>query len=75
MRRRLLRRRRPISGHCGHQRVAAAASASVLDVICAQDWDVTRVGASERLAQIARIPGSQQVVVADTQHFFEGTTS
>jgi pimeloyl-ACP methyl ester carboxylesterase len=44
----------------------------VLDVFGEQDWDITRVGAGERLAQIARIPGSQQVVVRDAQHFFEG---
>jgi pimeloyl-ACP methyl ester carboxylesterase len=44
----------------------------VLDVFGEQDWDITRVGAGERLAQIARIPGSQQVVVKNAQHFFEG---
>ena len=44
----------------------------VLDVFGAQDWDVTRVGADERRAQIRKIAGSQQVVVADAQHFFEG---
>ena len=44
----------------------------VLDVFGAQDWDVTRVGAGERLAQIEKIAGSQQVVIADSQHFFEG---
>ena len=44
----------------------------VLDVFGAQDWDVTRVGAGERLAQIGKIAGSQQVVVSDAQHFFEG---
>jgi pimeloyl-ACP methyl ester carboxylesterase len=44
----------------------------VLDVFGEQDWDITRVGAGERLAQIARIRGSQQVVVKNAQHFFEG---
>jgi len=44
----------------------------VLDVFGAQDWDITRVGADERRAQIQKIPGSQQVVIADAQHFFEG---
>jgi pimeloyl-ACP methyl ester carboxylesterase len=44
----------------------------VLDVFGEQDWDITRVGANERLAQISHIPGSQQVVVRDAQHFFEG---
>jgi pimeloyl-ACP methyl ester carboxylesterase len=44
----------------------------VLDVFGSDDWDMTRVGANERLAQIKRIPGSQQVVVRDAQHFFEG---
>ncbi len=44
----------------------------VLDVFAAQDWDVTRVGAGERLAQISRNAGSEQVVVRDAQHFYEG---
>jgi pimeloyl-ACP methyl ester carboxylesterase len=44
----------------------------VLDVFGAQDWDVTRVGADERRAQLQKLPGSQQVVIPDAQHFFEG---
>jgi pimeloyl-ACP methyl ester carboxylesterase len=44
----------------------------VLDIYAERDWDVTRVGAGERLAQMKRIPGSEQVVIADTEHFFEG---
>jgi pimeloyl-ACP methyl ester carboxylesterase len=44
----------------------------VLDVFAADDWSVTRFGADERLAQIRRIPGSRQIVVASTGHFFEG---
>ncbi len=44
----------------------------VLDVYGEMDWDVTRVGANERLAQIKRIPGSRQVMVPGAQHFFEG---
>jgi len=44
----------------------------VLDVFGSQDWDVTRFGADERKAQIARIAGSQQVIVAGGQHFYEG---
>lgn len=44
----------------------------VLDVFGERDWDITRVGANERLAQIKAIAGSEQVMVADAQHFFEG---
>jgi alpha-beta hydrolase superfamily lysophospholipase len=44
----------------------------VLDVYGENDWDVTRVGAGERLAQIRRTPGSRQVMVPGAQHFFEG---
>ncbi|MGH8031047.1 MAG: DUF3530 family protein [Luteimonas sp.] len=44
----------------------------VLDVFGAQDWDVTRVGAGERLGQIRKIAGSEQVIVRDAEHFFEG---
>ena len=44
----------------------------VLDVFGSHDWDVTRWGAEERRAQILKIAGSEQVVVPDAQHFFEG---
>jgi pimeloyl-ACP methyl ester carboxylesterase len=44
----------------------------VLDVFGTADWDVTRYGADERKAQIARIPRSQQVVLTGAQHFYEG---
>lgn len=44
----------------------------VFDVYGEHDWDVTRVGAGERLAQIRRIPGSRQLMVPGAQHFFEG---
>lgn len=44
----------------------------VLDVYGSKDWEITQVGASERLRQISKISGSRQVVVADAQHFFEG---
>ena len=44
----------------------------VLDVYGERDWDVTRVGAGERLAQIEKIAGSRQVMVRGAQHFFEG---
>ncbi len=44
----------------------------VLDVFGSQDWDVTRYGADERRAQIAKNTGSQQVVLPGAQHFFEG---
>ena len=44
----------------------------VLDVFGTADWDVTRYGADERKAEIARIPGSQQVVLTGAEHFYEG---
>jgi pimeloyl-ACP methyl ester carboxylesterase len=44
----------------------------VLDVFAGDDWSVTRFGGDERLAQIRRIPGSRQVVIPGTGHFFEG---
>ena len=47
----------------------------VLDVYGSEDWDVTRVGADERRAQIAKVAGSRQVVVPGARHFFEGRES
>lgn len=44
----------------------------VLDVFGGDDWQVTRWGADERRAQILKIEGSEQVVVPDARHFFEG---
>jgi alpha/beta superfamily hydrolase len=44
----------------------------VLDVFGSKDWEITQVGASERLKQISKIVGSRQVVVPDALHFFEG---
>ncbi|HEX5093260.1 MAG TPA: DUF3530 family protein [Burkholderiales bacterium] len=44
----------------------------VLDVYGANDWDVTRWGAPERLKEIGKVPGSAQVAVPGAQHFFEG---
>jgi len=44
----------------------------VLDVFGGDDWDVIRWGADERLQQIRKVPGSQQVVVPGAKHFFEG---
>jgi len=44
----------------------------VLDVFGSNDWSVTRFGGDERLAQIRRIAGSGQVVIAGAEHFFEG---
>lgn len=44
----------------------------VLDVYGSRDWEITQVGASERRKQIMKIEHSQQVVVPDAQHFFEG---
>jgi Protein of unknown function (DUF3530) len=43
----------------------------VLDVFGSEDWLVTRLGADERLRQINKVPGSEQVIVAQAQHFFE----
>lgn len=44
----------------------------VLDVFGSKDWEVTQVGAYERRKQIMKIKGSDQVVVPDALHFFEG---
>ena len=44
----------------------------VLDIFGERDWDVTRVGRDERLAQIRKIEGSEQVIVPGAEHFFEG---
>jgi pimeloyl-ACP methyl ester carboxylesterase len=44
----------------------------VLDIFGSRDWDVTRWGAEERRAQILKIAGSEQVIVPDAEHFFEG---
>ena len=44
----------------------------VLDVYGEADWDVTRWGAAERLKQIKRVSGSEQKVVPNAGHFFEG---
>ena len=44
----------------------------VLDVFGSKDWEITQVGAYERRKQILKVHGSDQVVVPDAQHFFEG---
>jgi pimeloyl-ACP methyl ester carboxylesterase len=44
----------------------------VLDVFGSKDWEITQVGAYERKKQIMKIQGSDQVVVNDALHFFEG---
>ena len=44
----------------------------VMDVFGGKDWEITQVGAYERKKQILKVPGSDQVVVPDAQHFFEG---
>jgi pimeloyl-ACP methyl ester carboxylesterase len=44
----------------------------VLDVFGSADWEVTRYGADERKAQIARIPLSEQVLLSGAEHFYEG---
>ncbi len=44
----------------------------VLDIFGSKDWEITQVGASERLKQISKIRGSRQIVVPEALHFFEG---
>jgi pimeloyl-ACP methyl ester carboxylesterase len=44
----------------------------VMDVFGSKDWEITQVGAYERKKQIDKVPGSEQVVVKDALHFFEG---
>ena len=44
----------------------------VLDVFGSEDWDVTRFGADERTAQIAKNADSQQVIIPGGRHFYEG---
>jgi len=44
----------------------------VLDVFGSKDWEITQVGAYERKKQIDKVAGSEQVIVKDAQHFFEG---
>jgi hypothetical protein len=44
----------------------------VLDVFGSTDWEITQVGAYERKRQIDKVPGSQQVIVPEALHFFEG---
>ena len=44
----------------------------VLDVFGSKDWEITQVGAYERKKQIDKVPGSEQIVVKDALHFFEG---
>lgn len=44
----------------------------VLDVFGGKDWEITQVGAYERKKQIDKVPGSEQVMVKDALHFFEG---
>jgi pimeloyl-ACP methyl ester carboxylesterase len=44
----------------------------VMDVFGSKDWEITQVGAYERKRQIDKVPGSQQVIVKDALHFFEG---
>ncbi|MGH8679071.1 MAG: alpha/beta hydrolase [Burkholderiales bacterium] len=44
----------------------------VLDVYGSKDWEVTQVGGYERKRQIEKVPGSDQIVLQDAPHFFEG---
>jgi pimeloyl-ACP methyl ester carboxylesterase len=43
-----------------------------LDVYGSDDWTVTMWGAPEREKQLAKVPGSGQVMVPGARHFFEG---
>jgi acetyl esterase/lipase len=43
----------------------------VLDLYADRDWEVIRVGADERRKQIERIRGSRQVMVSNSDHFYE----
>lgn len=44
----------------------------VLDIFGSKDWEITQVGAYERKKQIDKVAGSQQVIVPEALHFFEG---
>lgn len=44
----------------------------VLDIFGSKDWPITQVGAYERKLQIDKVPGSDQIVIPDAPHFFEG---
>ena len=44
----------------------------VLDVFGSKDWELARLGADERRRQIMKVKGSEQVIVPDAMHFFEG---
>lgn len=44
----------------------------VLDIFGSKDWATIRHGAEERLKKILQVDGSQQVIVPDAKHFFEG---
>lgn len=44
----------------------------VLDVFGSKDWEVTVWGADERRKEILKNPGSQQIMVPNAEHFFEG---
>ncbi len=44
----------------------------VLDVFGTRDWEIAILGADERRRQIMKVKGSEQVIVPEAQHFFEG---
>jgi pimeloyl-ACP methyl ester carboxylesterase len=44
----------------------------VLDIFGGKDWPITQVGAYERKRQIDKVPGSDQIVIPEALHFFEG---
>jgi len=43
----------------------------VMDVYGEKDWTVTRWGGPERRKEIAKVPGSEQVVIPGAEHFYE----
>jgi len=44
----------------------------VLDVFGSKDWEIARLGADERRRQIMKVKDSEQVIVPEAEHFFEG---
>lgn len=42
----------------------------VLDIYGGKDWEITQVGSAERARQIAKVPGSRQIMVPEALHFF-----
>ncbi|MGH8747314.1 MAG: DUF3530 family protein [Burkholderiales bacterium] len=43
----------------------------VMDIYGGNDWTVTRWGADERSKELAKVPGSEQVMIPGAGHFYE----